>query len=164
VVTGYTVLERAGLIPPAAGPQVRVAPSVAPKSSAPALELSRDLEAMIAETEAELGGLPIFVRPLARNGFKAKAGLSLKEWVRTAHDLTRRLEDLGAGDAVAEFDLGADLPRLQDLLGKLMAYYQGVPGETARFMKDEALLREIAEVSAARVATIRALMGALSAI
>jgi pyruvate/2-oxoglutarate dehydrogenase complex dihydrolipoamide dehydrogenase (E3) component len=36
---------------------------------------------VIAElSEAEFAKLPVFVRPLAKNGFKGKAGMSLGEW------------------------------------------------------------------------------------
>lgn len=147
VVTGYTVLERAGFLSPDG---TEALPSVG-RTAADTLTLSRRLEAMLRETEAEFGQLPLFVRPLARSGFRSKAGQSLADWMRTAANLTRQLETAPAA-------VPAGLLRQ---LEQLAQYYQGVPAETARFTKDEALLATVARTSAERVATIGALCGAL---
>ncbi|HYF94651.1 MAG TPA: SDR family NAD(P)-dependent oxidoreductase [Symbiobacteriaceae bacterium] len=158
VVTGYTVLERAGVIAPsetaAAAAEAPVAPQAGPAAARErALALTGHLSGILAETEAEFSRLPVFVRPLARSGFKAKAGLSVSDWVRTVESLAGAL---GAGRPVS--------PDLLRLLGRLMGYYQGVPGEAARFTKDEALLQEITQTSLRRERVIQELLAALSSL
>jgi NAD(P)-dependent dehydrogenase (short-subunit alcohol dehydrogenase family) len=186
IVTGYTVLERAGALSgheTSYPDEARVAAASAQGTSAPAgsvaggtpgdrvttpealqqaLFLSRELAAMIAETEAEFSRLPIFVRPLARNGFKAKAGQSLQDWSRTAAGLTAQLERLSGGAPAGAFTNG--LPRLLGLLARLITYYEEVPGQTARFTKDPAVLAEVQAVSARREEMLRSLVAALKAI
>lgn len=154
VVTGYTVLERAGVIPPsgtAAAAESSVVPAAEPATREKALVLSRALGHILAETETEFGRLPIFVRPIAKAGFKSKAGQSLQDWTRMVETLAGALE---AGRPVS--------PDLIRMLGRLMAYYQGVPGETARFTRDEAVLREITETCRQRERVIQELIAALS--
>jgi hypothetical protein len=116
---------------------------------------------MIAETEATIGRLPVFVRPLARSGFRRKAGQSVEAWACTAEELRARLERTEAGDGGALGELRAGLPRLAGLLERLAVYFQEEPAEAARFTRDEAFLRQAAEVAAARVAAIGDLQAAL---
>ncbi len=101
-VTGYEVLEMAGFL--------RVEPLVAvsqPGEAEPltvagriqarhVMKLARQLQQVLAETEFELNKLPVVVRPLARRGFRGKAGKSLQEWQHTAGLL---VEWLGQSDA-----------------------------------------------------------------
>jgi hypothetical protein len=54
-----------------------------------------------------------------------------------------------------------DYPRLRENLEKLVTYYQGLPGETRRFTKDQAMLRQVAEVTKQRVALINDIIHAL---
>jgi NAD(P)-dependent dehydrogenase (short-subunit alcohol dehydrogenase family) len=152
VETGYTVLERAGFLPPAQAAAAQAAPanSIVKVPPRRALDLSRQLEHLIGEIEAELGRLPVFVRPLARNGFKSKTGLSLADWARKAGELTAALE---SGHVV-----DADLLRL---LGRLLGYVQGVPDETARFTRDEDLLEQVRELSQRRAAMLEELIATL---
>ena len=98
---------------------------------------------VLAETDAEFNRLPIFVRPMARNGFKGKAGQSLTDW-------QRRLAALGEGEARAS----ADLP---ECLEKLAGYYRDVPKETARFTRDAEMLRQVTEVCRQRIGVIERL-------
>jgi NAD(P)-dependent dehydrogenase (short-subunit alcohol dehydrogenase family) len=170
VVTGYTVLERGGFfaapaLPVAAAAEATEAPVArltTPEALEQATALSRQLAAMIAETEAEFARLPIFVRPLARSGFKARAGQSLQDWARAASSLTAQLDGLAGGGPATGFTSG--LPRLLGLVAKLIAYYQAVPGETARFTKDAAVLAEVKATCDGREAALRALVAALKAI
>ena len=177
-VMGYTVLERAGFIEQEGrgrekeeGERNRDA---APKtqSQAPlaqALKLSEQLQQMLSETEAEFTKLPIFVRPLAKQGFRGKAGQSGADWAHTAADLSARLAKIAEGDAAAhagaqadaQTSLGALRPKLKGLLGKLEVYYQDVPAETARFTKDRELLEQIGATTRQRVEIIRALAAVL---
>ena len=45
-----------------------------------AKSLARQLLEALGETETQFGKLPLFARPLARNGFKTKSGKTLQEW------------------------------------------------------------------------------------
>lgn len=47
------------------------------------------------------------------------------------------------------------------MLNKLIVCYEGVPGETARFTKDAVMLRQVAGITAERVASIRSLISSL---
>lgn len=151
VVDGYAVLERAALIEAPSVPQTAVSvPRAIP--SGEALDLSRRLEDVIAQTGAEFDRLPIFVRPIARRGFRGKAGQSLQDWARTATDLVEHLE---------RGTLPPDLARIVALLDQLVVYYEGVPAETARFTSDAEMLRQVEETTRERIALIRALQSEL---
>ncbi len=162
VVDGYTVLERAGYLkaPAVVTAAARTAPAPATAGDR-ACALAVELAAMIAETQAMLGRLPVFVRPLARSGFRGKAGQSIEAWARTAEELRARLERVEAGDAGARAELAAGLPQVAGLLERLAVYFQEEPAEAARFTRDEAFLRQAAEIAARRVAALQALAAAL---
>ncbi len=159
MISGYEVLERAGLIPraesrlqPAIGERPTRGSGQAPRGF---LELAHRFSAVLAETAAEFERLPVFVRPIARQGFKSKAGMSLADWRRAAEELLRAAE-VGQGEELAA--LGG---RLLPLLEKLSGYYRGVPAETARFGRDEDFLREVERRTRERVELIEALGKAL---
>jgi NAD(P)-dependent dehydrogenase (short-subunit alcohol dehydrogenase family) len=138
-VTGYEVLERAGLLKTSL-------PAAEGSHPAPAAGdiagLAEKLAGILAETEAEFGKLPAFIRPMAKNGFKNKAGMSLADWQRTA----------------AALRTAAPQPGLAAQLEKLIAYFRDVPKETARFTKDEEFLREVQQTSQERIAVIESLI------
>lgn len=173
-VTGYTVLERAGFIQtPGATPVGRAAPAAepAPQPGADrtevirrAIALSQQLQEVIVRTDAEFNKLPVFVRPMARGGFKNKSGQSVQDWARMASKLTEQLKKVEAADAVTEQQVHADCGRRKELLGKLIVYWQEVPGETARFTKDADLLRDVAQQMAEREAVARSLISVLEAL
>jgi NAD(P)-dependent dehydrogenase (short-subunit alcohol dehydrogenase family) len=147
VVTGYTVLERAGLIQSPAGEGMLAAASPAAPTIASATELGTNLSCILAETQAEFEHLPIFARPLARSGFKSRAGASISDWQRWA-------DALAAGSAPA--------PGFGSRLVKLADYYRNVPAETARFTKDEALLEQVRQTCKQRIAVVQALSEAIA--
>ena len=168
VVDAYTVLERAGLIRSAL-PLKTAADSTSPVGLPPAQrqEMRADMLAHVAEAGKQLQDvveqiatdfdrLPIFVRPLARSGFKSKAGQSIQEWRRTAAVLTDQLNHIAALEDTALPALRADFPRLKALSEKLVDYLEGVPAETARFTKDAAMLRQVSQLMAERKAVVRA--------
>ena len=129
-----------------------------------AIVLSQQLQEVIARTDAEFNKLPIFVRPMARGGFKNKSGQSIQDWARTASKLTEQLKKVEAADAVTEQQVRADCGRRKELLGKLIVYWQEVPGETARFTKDANLLRDVTQQMAERETVARSLIAALEAL
>jgi hypothetical protein len=187
MVTGYAVLERAGIISPDESPDVstqlvgpvggggaqgfRQKPSLVGKASGPglldppplsqSLALAQRLGGTIAETEAEFNRLPVFVRPMARSGFKSRSGQSLQEWARTAQRLAEQIQRIQDGEPNARAALLDELPRLWERLDKLAEYYQGVPAETARFTRDPQVLRQAEQLTQERLALIQALQSDL---
>lgn len=168
IVTGSTVLEMAGLISPkgaAVGTDPLPAGEAAEAADASLLpELSQRFCKLIEETEAELNRIPAFLRPIARNGFKRKAGQSIQEWRRTANRLDELAEGLASGVPGKREHLAGEAPGITDLLEKLIVYYEGVPAETARFTKDAAFLNEVNRLCAERTAFIRTLIAKLNKI
>lgn len=178
-VTGYEVLERAGFIAveqPAGAPQpAEAAPPEGglpgDQAASPKSEMASDREAarleahsrverlrgMIGETEAEFGKLPVFVRPMARAGFKKKSGMSLQDWSRALSRLQAQLQGATSGPGFAYSEW-------RESLEKLGVYYAETPAETARFTKDEQVLGEVRRVAAERLAVIRGLIEALGAL
>jgi NAD(P)-dependent dehydrogenase (short-subunit alcohol dehydrogenase family) len=138
VVNGYEVLEKAGLLRE---------PEVKSPSSAPMQGAQKDLAALLGalqkilqDTEAEFKQLPIFVRPMAKQGFKNKAGASLSDWQAWVNQL-----QTGEAAIPANFD-----QRMEALAG----YYRDVPRETARFTRDEETLQQITALTQQRLAVI----------
>ena len=109
---------------------------------------------IVAATGKEFEKLPVFVRPMARRWFKGKSGQSLENWQRSLSALQERL---GKGSSEGA---QAILPGLD----KLIEYYRGVQRETARFMHDQDLLRQAAELSDQRIAAIQQLQAGLRAV
>jgi hypothetical protein len=148
VVNGYEVLERASLLRAKVDlPSVGGLPADPTAGLAEIAELAGQLRQILAETDAEFNRLPIFVRPMARNGFKGQAGQSLADW-------QRRLAALEAGEKLATGDM---LERLDKLAG----YYRGVPKETARFTRDSEMVRQVTEVCRLRIGVIEQLKARL---
>ena len=164
IVNGYEILEKAGLIH-AKGIelleqiQLDVAGEIEPsgldqdEKFSRALAYSRELKMILSETASEFNQLPVFIRPVARNGFKSKAGLRLQDWQRMVERLAEQLSLAQAGEKTGKINI----PQTRDLLEKLAAYYQGVPVETARFTKDAEFLEEVARRTAQRVSVISGL-------
>jgi NAD(P)-dependent dehydrogenase (short-subunit alcohol dehydrogenase family) len=167
-VTAYTVLERAGLIS-ASGEDLAEDETVSMREEsqnidyANTISLAKQFGEMIDQTEAEFNQFPVFIRPMARNGFKNKSGQSIQDWRRTAESLIKRIEAIQAGDTSSHTAFLAGYPKLQEDLDNLVTYYQGVPGETARFTKDQAMLRQVEQVSQQRVQLTHSLELALDA-
>jgi len=141
-VSAYEVLERAGFLPnerrDAAGqPPAAAAPAPAPSSAPPRdlLVKVRRLAAILAEMAADFERLPLFVRPLARAGFKRKAGRTIQAWQQAAEALEGRV---AAGEPV-------DAANLRRELDLLIGYVRSVPAETARFTRDAEVLRQTEE-------------------
>lgn len=168
-VTGYEVLEMAGVIQ---STHTRFTEKQSPEMLAADTKHGfNDLEPlgcalveMLAETEAELNQLPVFVRPLARQGFKSKAGMSLPEWKRTAEQLTGWLVRIEKGEEAARSELKAQVGSLSERLDKLAVYFREVPAETGKFTKDQELLRSVQQISDKRLALIAQLQQTLETI
>jgi NAD(P)-dependent dehydrogenase (short-subunit alcohol dehydrogenase family) len=142
VVNGYEILERAGLLhSPADVPEISEAHAKA--GVVERSDLIRQLVNILIETEEEFNRLPIFVRPIARQGFKTKTGQSLADWKRL-------LSALEAGPTPISLNLS-------EMLEKLVNYYREVPRETSRFTRDEETLRQVADLSSQRIGVIQEL-------
>lgn len=154
---GAAVAAAAGEAEPATGQAVVAATSGEVAAAAPAggnavlVDCLDGLRALLAEAEADFRRLPLFVRPLARSGFRARAGKSVQAWQQQAS------EALACAASGRPFDwegLRADL-------GRLLEYVRGVPAETARFTRDAEVLGEVARQTEANVAALEALMDVL---
>lgn len=147
VVNGYEILERAGVLKteeiklPNLGITQR-------KKHMDVQGLLQELAQILVETEAEFNKLPIFVRPLAKNGFKTKAGISLPGW-----------QQLLAALISGESTIPENMSQRLEALAK---YFREVPKETARFTKDEATLKMVTETAESRMEIIADLISRLS--
>ena len=163
VTDGYEVLERAGLIAP-------------PSSSAPA---DPALGGDEAERPAELAGavcdlvggaieafeqLPPELRPFARKGFEAKAGMPLSEWKSAADRLRRLVDRAHRGDTTAVSTLREERDRWVEQLGHLVEYAQQVPREIAHHVDDPETLEEVTRTMAEKEGTIRQLITSIDQI
>ncbi len=148
VVNGYEILVRAGLLRSANDiPVVPEEPGKAMQSDQG--DLTQQLTMILVETDEEFNRLPIFVRPMARQGFKSKAGESLADWQRLL--------------ATLKNDTSAVPANLSERLEKLVQYYRDVPKETARFTRDAEMLQQVAELTKQRIGVIEKLREGLRA-
>jgi NAD(P)-dependent dehydrogenase (short-subunit alcohol dehydrogenase family) len=140
VVNGYEVLERAGVLKTKEIPKPDQNFSDR-QNHVDSQILFKELSRILVETEAEFNQLPVFVRPMAKNGFKSKSGMSLSDWQRL---VSSQLSD------------ESSIPEnYSERLEALANYYREVPKETARFTKDEATLKMVTETAHKRVETIQ---------
>lgn len=149
-VTGYDVLERAGMIetPGAGGQPIGLPDAEVDSVDTDLCALFQQFSEMITATADEFNRLPAFVRPIARSGFKRKSGQSIQDWARTASSLEEWTK--------SPQTCAAQLWRLQSQFEGLISYYQGVPAETARFTKDPEMLQSVDRISKERIELVRA--------
>ncbi len=149
VVTGYTVLERAGYLKTGPNADETGAPiePVEAGKSANVTDLLAQLIVILEELDSEFNKLPVFVRPLARQGFKSKTGASTLDW-------RRAIEQAAGQGQVGNLIAGKNSAEMLEKLGK---YIREVPNETARFTSDEQLLAEIRQITQKRLALLREL-------
>ncbi len=163
-IDGYTILELAGLISNPVTTVLHQPQPVQPETSAYAdlraatAYLNQKLIEILVATGEELNQLPVFARPMARSGFKRKAGLRLQDWVHNAGEISTLLN---ASNGLQLEQLG----KLSDYRQKikcLQAYYQGIPAETARFTRDQEMLRVVQHLTDERLEVIQQLDHLLS--
>ena len=122
--------------------------------------LARQLLEALGETETQFGKLPLFARPLARNGFKTKSGKTLQEWKIRIEQMIIALE--AESDALATQQAGSlNREQLSGSLLRLRNYYAEEPDEVARFSKDPGVLQEARALSARRTTLIDDLITSL---
>ncbi len=159
MVTGYEVLERAGLIQ--AGEYERDGKTAQTPSGAKStlsnrenlLSRAGELREILAETAREFDRIPLIFRPLARSGFAGKSGASLQNWQISLADFQALIEQGSVP--------GEDAHHLASQLEKLIVYYQEAPKEMARFTKDRELLAEATRTANQRCASIQELIDML---
>ncbi|NPV09023.1 MAG: SDR family oxidoreductase [Anaerolineae bacterium] len=168
-VDGYTILDRAEATEEETPPPPE--PTAAPPDSKTREEYLREaqrltarLQAIIDQTAAELRRLPVFVRPLARRGFRRKTGQDMERWSRTLSDLQGHLRQMDRLDSVVVAAFRAEHPEVEELLKGLLRYYREAPGEFARFTRDESAVRYVTELNAEREQVVRSLINTLARI
>lgn len=154
VVTGYTVLERAGYLKVGQDSGDSGAPvePVEIEKNVNMKDLLVQLAAILKEIDAEFNKLPVFVRPLARQGYKSKAGASTMDWQRA-------IEQAAGQGQIGNLIAGKNST---EMLEKLDRYIREVPQETARFTNDEQVIGEIRQITQKRLAVLHELMGMIS--
>ncbi|MEZ4771051.1 MAG: SDR family oxidoreductase [Caldilineales bacterium] len=166
-VDGYTLLERSGLIQATSVPAGMVAEAAPPArescSLATTLALCRELEDVLRTTEEEFNQFPLFARPMARSGFKRKAGQSVQDWRRMLDRFGQLTGQAAAGQPQQAAQFAAERSLMAVRLEQLVSYFEAVPAETARFTRDQELLRNVTQVMADRVALVQQLRDALNA-
>lgn len=146
-VNGYEVLERAGVLKAIENPQPERNISGRHRHI-DTQALFQELSRILIETEAEFNKLPIFARPLAKNGFKNKSGMSLTDWQRLTANL------ISGESAIPE--------NMPTRLEALATYFSEVPKETARFTKDEATLKTVTITAHSRLNIIQDLISRIT--
>jgi NAD(P)-dependent dehydrogenase (short-subunit alcohol dehydrogenase family) len=165
VVTAYDILKRSRILSPqpeaVSVPEEPRAIPTSPKapgiSLQRAFELGQQVEAMLLETAEEFGRLPVFVRPLARQGFKQKSGKRLEDWRRSIVELINQVRDAGFSPEGRKL-LVARIPGWVKALNRLATYYRGVPEATATMTRDQDFLQQVRETTEARLQTISELI------
>ncbi|MCB0247218.1 MAG: hypothetical protein KDI07_01470, partial [Anaerolineae bacterium] len=94
---------------------------------------------------------------------KRKAGQSVQDWRRTLDRFGQLIEQAAGDQPQQAAQVAAESPLMAARLEELASYFEAVPAETARFTRDEELVRNVAKVMAERVALIQQLRDALSA-
>ncbi|MGI6207366.1 MAG: SDR family NAD(P)-dependent oxidoreductase [Anaerolineae bacterium] len=162
-VDGYTILERAEAEGEAVAPVEEPEPALVDTRTRAehlreAQRLTARLQAVVDQTGTEFGRLPVFVRPLARRGFRRKTGMDVEGWARTLADLQGHLRQMDRLEGATVAAFRAEGPELLQDLEALLTYYREAPVEYARFSRDEESNAFVAELSAERVQIIEALM------
>ena len=123
---------------------------------------SQDLLSAVEATEEEFSRLPFFVRTMARSGFRRKVGVHvqdlkalLEEIYQSSGTIIRTLEEVGAEpDQIPRAEVAQCLlhcSRIVSVLSELEQYYEEVPAEMTRFIRDEEALREVLTTCQERV-------------
>jgi hypothetical protein len=108
----------------------------------------------VESTDEEFNRLPFFVRTMARSGFRRKVGVAvndLKELLEQIHQASNNIIDVLAEsnqdpEAIPRTDIAHCLlhcSQIVSVLSQLEQYYEEVPKEMSRFIRDEQALREV---------------------
>jgi NAD(P)-dependent dehydrogenase (short-subunit alcohol dehydrogenase family) len=167
VVTAYDILKRAKYLQAEIEETSVVAAGRIPLGHLPpvdhlqrAFELGQQVELMLYETDEEFNRLPVFVRPLGRQGFKQKSGKRIQDWSRSIIELIKQIQDAGFSPEGRKLLL-ARAPGWIKALEKLAVYYRGVPAATATMTRDQEFLKQVRETTDKRIKVIYELVDIL---
>ena len=122
-------------------------------------ELAQKLCSILEATEADLGRMPFFVRPMAKKGFARRTGLDHAGWLRLARTLCSECD---AGKALPE--IGASMPALVGQLESLADNYATAPERAAKGMgKIPGVLERVTRESKERETAVREILARLRA-
>jgi NAD(P)-dependent dehydrogenase (short-subunit alcohol dehydrogenase family) len=160
VVTAYDILKRARYLPgeleeSPAEPTVTRSPGIQPPADSlqRAFALGQLIEKMLYETDEEFNQLPVFVRPIARQGFKQKSGKRIQDWKRSIIELINQIRDAGHSPEGRKVFISR-LPVWKKSLEQLATYYRGVPAATATMTRDQEFLQHVRELTDERIRII----------
>ncbi len=138
-----------------AAPVVAIGP--AGDASQQAIDLNRPLEAIVRANQKEYEDLSMFQRPIIKRMFQQGTGLKVEEWIASAEQMTRCLEDGTPLEAAALNTYTAQLKRLADFITKQESDARG-------WIKDPHQLQIALTALAQRKATVTQLLAAFSAL
>jgi NAD(P)-dependent dehydrogenase (short-subunit alcohol dehydrogenase family) len=160
VVTAYDILKRAKYLQAEIEETSVVAAGRSSSGHLPpvdhlqrAFELGQQVELMLYETDEEFNRLPVFVRPLGRQGFKQKSGKRIQDWSRSIIELITQIQDAGFSPEGRKLLL-ARAPGWIKALEKLAVYYRGVPAATATMTRDQEFLKQVRKTTDKRIKVI----------
>ena len=115
-----------------------------------AVELSKGLQQVIEAINRETEELDLFKRTWMKNDFGRRNGMSIKDWLKTAADLTADLEELArTPDAARAGAIRAKFPVIISRAEKLEKYIQSSAENARNYFKDpkqrEAALEALAQ-------------------
>jgi hypothetical protein len=125
------------------------------------VEGSERLCSFIGQIEAQCNGLPVFMRPIARNVFRKRAGQTIEDWLGTAGNLKSHLTRMECGDLSASHSFRHTYPALENLLHQLIGFCHAFPGEASRYTNDPCVLRDLSHAMNRKAEMIRTLMAEL---
>ena len=129
-----------------------------------AIASSQKLEQFIADNQAEINKVSVFLRPLARSFFQSRAGQSPQDWAQTLAELSALLRRMEQSDAAAFASLAGSYPVLRQKLLQLIDYCQAVPEQAARFGQGAATVSGLKQYMSERQEQIRSLIASLDAV
>ncbi len=115
---------------------------------------SHELLKAVEATDDEFNRLPFFVRTMARSGFRRKVGVhvqDLKALLQEIHQTSGTIVETLLEEGTEPEDVSRpevtrcllQCSRIVSVLSELEQYYEEVPAEMSRFIRDEQTLREV---------------------
>lgn len=170
ITDAFRPLSMAGLIHvqhTTAGASDRHSPSAAPTPvagaapGADAVQLSQELQEIMAGVERETNELGMFQRAWVARMFQQRTGLTVDDWLRTTHDLSAELATFHLSRKENLEKLQSRLPWLRASLTRLADNFHTNSKEAKGWIKDPEALQVALRALEHREKTVRALSQAL---
>jgi hypothetical protein len=120
-----------------------------------AIELNRQLEAIVRTNQKEYDELSMFQRPIIKRMFQQGTGMKVEEWIASAEQMTHRLEDSAPLDPHVVQSYVTQLKRLASFITKQESDARG-------WIKDQRQLQIALDALAQRKTTVTKLTASIS--